>query len=134
MLVTSCTTDAGAGVTAVKSPADAELPLASFTITNTATITMTRPTAPHAIMAPDSRRGWGTGAGRPPGRGVLPPLPPPGPPGLPAFAVGAFPVAVLPVTDRLWARLRSLALWPADPPGPLAGLGLFPPVWVLFWS
>src|ERR1700716_2720481 len=104
MVVTSCSTDAGTGVTGVKSLADVLLPPAIFTITNTATTTMTSPTAPQAIIAPDSLRGGEAGAGLPPGRGGFPPLP------RPPLALATFPAGALPVTGRLWARLRSLAL------------------------
>src|SRR5580698_1784865 len=135
MLVTSCTTEAGAGATGVYVALalfGLEPPVA-FTITSTTTMTMTRPTAPQAIIAPEIRRPGATGAGPAPGRGrgVLPPWPPP--PLAPA-ALPPLPLGVLPVTGRLAALLRSLALWPDGPPGLLAGLGLFPPATTFFWS
>src|ERR1035441_2989247 len=104
MVVTSLTTEAGAGVTGVNAlEVEDELPI--LTMTRTTTMITTRPTAPQAIMAPVILRGWRAGAGLVPGRGVFPPLRGAAPVALPDFPVGA-----LPEIGRLWALLRSLAL------------------------
>ena len=97
---------------------------------------MTRPTAPQAITAPENRLGAGAGAGLPPGPGLVP-----------AATAGSarlgrapvawpdFPDGDLPDTGRLWALLRSLALWFDVPPERAGGLGVFPPVTgFFFWS
>ena len=104
--------------------------MATFTITSTTMITTTRPTAPQAITAPEKRRGAGAGAGRAPGRGLFPPPAPflSAPVACPTCRSGA-----LPETGRLWALLRSLALWPVLAPAG-RGFGLLPPTGVFFWS
>ena len=96
-------------------------------MTSTAMMTMTRPTAPQAIMVPEMRPGARAGpAACTPGRGVLPPLPPPArrPCGLLAGLAGGG----LARHRTALGPLRSLALWPDGPAGGLGGLGLFPPV------
>ena len=127
MLVTSCTTEAGAATTGVYERLGVELEV-SFTTTKTTTMMMTRPTEPQAIMAPEIRRGGVGAGGREPGRGRLPPpLAPPPPPPPPLRGAGPErPPGALVETGRLCALLRSLALWP------LCGFGRLPPVPV-FW-
>ena len=110
--------------------------MATFTTTSTATMTMTRPTAPQANTAPENRLGFGRRRGPAARAGAcsrrhcrLRPL------GRAPVALPDFPVGDLPDTGRLWARLRSLALWFVVPPERAAGFGLFPPVTgFFFWS
>src|ERR1700733_13019516 len=124
--VTAFTTDAGAGVTGVYERLGGELDV-SLTMTRAATMTMTRPTAPQASKAPETRRGGGGACGRAPGRGLFPPPPAPPPPE-PRPVGRDGPAGALVETARLWALLRSLALWV---PWPFCGFGRLPPAFVL---
>ena len=118
MLVTSRTTEAGAGVTGVYDALVLFEPSAALTTTSTKITTTTSPTAIHAMTVPDSLRGARPSAVRLPGLGLglFPPVLAAPPTTLP------LPPGALVDTGRIWARLLSLALWPrapaaARPPG-----------------